>query len=294
MVYDERRAEESFNRIDELFVQYGLLEDDDSETTETPSYECGASMEECNQAYQDAMSVTCPPTEAPTMGTSLYVSTASDMSTDDLTDPLSNWMFNQQNNNGDVQTAFSLNDGNTLAVVENEYVVVDGNGRVYPTCVQHGGSGDACDASLICWNGNTAGSASEQRSALLQAAERNDFKNANCVSQTCAALSGYYEDQFVSRGLPEGMTNNLCVSNDALFWVTRDAQKHVCIGFGEGTSSCPSDMNEFYVCSGSNDGLQTFGWPGQFSNACTCLRERPGKWIFRRRFIHPPTVPLLN
>merc|ERR1712176_1241536 len=122
-----------------------------------------ATMEECNQAYMDAMSVTCAPTQEPTMGTSLYVPTGSDITSDQLTGPTSNWMFNQQNNNANVRAAFDLDNGNTLGVAGDQYVVVDGSGRVYETCVQHGAAGNACVDELVCWNGETAGSASEQR-----------------------------------------------------------------------------------------------------------------------------------
>jgi hypothetical protein len=95
---------------------------------------------------------------------------------------------------------------------------------------------------------------------------------------------------FADRGIDtEGLLENLCVSNDALYYVTRDAHKHVCIGFGEGTTSCPSDMNEFYTCSGSNDGLQTFGWPGQFANAVARAHDNAmtGGSFDEDSFTHP-------
>lgn len=225
-------------------------------------------MEECNQAYMDAMSVTCSPTVEPTMGPSLYVSTASDLTSSDLTDPASNWMFNQQNNNADVQAAFGLNDGNTLGVVGDEYVVVDSTGRVYPTCVMHGASGAACVEGLVCWNGASAGSASEQRSALLQAAERNDYKNANCPTLECDSLSGFYSDYLTAVGVTDDVFKNMCVMpSGAVMYVTRDACKHVCVGFGTENGVCPSSNDEFYFCPGTNDGLGSWGWPAQFTNA---------------------------
>ena len=89
-------------------------------------------------------------------------------------------MFGQMTGNAEVQEALGLNDGNTLDVVGNQYVVVDQTGRVYSTCVQHGAANDACDTeNLVCWNGQTAGQAGEQRQALIQPAERNDFKMGN-------------------------------------------------------------------------------------------------------------------
>jgi hypothetical protein len=243
---------------------------DDVETTQ-PSYDCGATMEECNQAYMDAMSVTCPPVVEPT----LYVSTASGLTTSDTVTPASNWMFNQQNNNGDVQAAFGLNDGNTLAVVgegtDQQYAVVDSDGRVYPTCVMHGASGTTCADGLVCWNGQSAGSASEQRSALLAAAERNDFKISSCpeIQSSCTPLSGYYWDQFSPQGIDEATFNNMCYNVDtgALMYVTRDACKHVCVGFGTGNAVCPTSNDDFYFCPGTNEGLGSFGWPAQFTNA---------------------------
>lgn len=248
-------------------------------------------MEECNDAYMEALDVTCAPTAEPTMGTSLYVPTGSMYTQNDITDPLSSWMFNQQNNNGDVQAAFGLNDGMTLGTVDNQYVVSDASGRVYETCVQHGASGDACDSDLVCWNGESAGAASEQRSALLAAAERNNFQIASCPTNTqCTALSGYYIEMFADRGITEEVHANLCVSNeDALMYVTRDAYKHVCLGFGSGSDECPSSMNEFYLCAGVNDGLATFGWPGQFANAVARANENAmagGNWD-EDAFTHP-------
>jgi len=225
-------------------------------------------MEECNQAYMDAMSVTCSPTVEPTMGPSLYVSTASDLTSSDLTDPASNWMFNQQNNNADVQAALGLNDGNTLGVVGDEYVVVDSTGRVYPTCVMHGASGTACVEGLVCWNGENAGSASEQRSALLSAADRNDYKIENCPTLECDPLSGFYSDYLTAVGVTDHVFNNMCVMpSGAVMYVTRDACKHVCVGFGTENGVCPSSTDEFYFCPGTNDGLGSWGWPAQFTNA---------------------------
>jgi len=224
-------------------------------------------MAECDQAYQDAMSTTCPPEEE----YNPYVATASTMTSADITGPTSNWMFNQQNNNADVQAAFGLNDGMTLGVAGNQYVVSDANGRVYPTCIQHGAAGNACDTdNLICWNGETAGSASEQRSALLAAAERNDFKHASCPTMgDCTAMSGFYADLFTARGLDLSLMANLCHdSNMSLMYVTRDAYKHVCIGFGASWDNlCPTSLDQVYTCSGVNDGYGVFGWPGQVVGA---------------------------
>jgi len=237
-------------------------------------------MEECNQAYQNAMSVTCPPTEAPTAEPSLYISTASTLTSGDVKDADSNWMFNQQNNNADVQTAFGLNDGNTLAVVDKddvqEYVVVDSTGRVYQTCIQHGASGTACDADLVCWNGATAGSASEQRSALLDAAVRNDFKSQSCptIQEACTPIPyNFYSTYFTNIGMPESLLRNMCYSDTdrSMLYVTRDAYKEICVGYiGSGNAQndlCPTDLGQTYFCSGNNNGLQTFGWPQQFVNS---------------------------
>merc|ERR1719361_1089628 len=64
--------------------------------------ECGSTMEECNQAYLDASSVTCTTAEP----ASLYTPTNSGLT--ETATPASNWMFNQQNNNGEVQLALGL------------------------------------------------------------------------------------------------------------------------------------------------------------------------------------------
>merc|ERR1719242_2422807 len=167
------------------------------ETTQGPDYSCGETMEECNQAYLDAMSVTCAPTVEPTMGPSLYESSASTLTQADIDGPSSNWMFNQQNNNALVREAFGLDSGMTLGVANDQYVVSDESGRVYETCVQHGASGNACSDEYVCWNDATAGSASEQRSALLAAAERNDFMIASCPALVgvCDQMAvNYYQD----------------------------------------------------------------------------------------------------
>jgi hypothetical protein len=180
-------------------------------------------------------------------------------------------MFNQQNGNANVQGALGLNDGNTLAVVGDEYVVVDSTGRVYPTCVMHGAAGATCGDGLVCWNGETAGSASEQRSALLAAGERNDFRISSCpsIQSACTAVSGFYETYFTGVGVSTDVFANMCTDtmSGALMYVTRDAYKHVCIGFGTNNGVCPASNDDFYFCPGTNDGLGSWGWPGQYTNA---------------------------
>lgn len=264
----------------EVLTPDGVGWEECSTETTQPSYECGATMEECNQAYQDAMSVTCAPTAEPTMATSLYVSTDSGMDSSDTTTPASNWMFNQVNNNADVQAALGLNDGNTLGVVTKnevqEYVVVDSNGRVYPTCVQHGASGTACDADLVCWNNLNAGSASEQRSAVIEAGKRNDYKISTCPTLTAQGLSGYYLDQLTSRGISQETFDNIVVDEyGAVLYVMQDSYKHICVGFGTENRPCPlnGDLTQFYFCAGANDGLGTMGWPAQFANAVQRAHE---------------------
>jgi len=242
-------------------------------------------MEECNQAYMDAMSVTCSPTMEPA---TLYEPVVSELASTDVTDPASNWMFNQQNNNGDVQAALGLGDlgSNTLAVVQDDdgnqqYVVVDTDGRVYPTCIQHGASGTACSPNYVCWNGATAGSASEQRSALLQAAERNNFQNAGCPtisSDDCSPLSGFYADDLAARGMGDDVFANLCVGGDGtLKYVTRDAYKSTCIGFGTNNARCPPEGSDArYFCPATNGGVGSFGWPAQFGNSVEAAYNAAG------------------
>merc|ERR1712038_139020 len=246
------------------------------DTCMEPSYECGETMEECNMAYQTsqadldaALSVTCNPTPAPTAAPSLWQSTMSMYTTADLTDPLSNWMFNQMNNNAQIQEDFGLNDGNTLAVIGNQYVVVSGD-YVYPTCVQHGAAGDAADPTLVTLTGTTAGQASEQRSALYLAADRNDFKHEDCpdLEGVCTKLSGFFMDMLADRGrVPETIAENLCVdSMGSLMYVTQDAYKHICVGHGGSADSielCPMSNTDIYFCGGINGGLGTWGYPGQ-------------------------------
>merc|ERR1719242_1358049 len=87
----------------------------DSQETTGQTLECGSTMEECNQAYLDASSVTCTTAEP----ASLYTPTNSGLT--ETATPASNWMFNQQNNNGEVQLALGLGDGgNSLAVIEDD------------------------------------------------------------------------------------------------------------------------------------------------------------------------------
>jgi len=233
-------------------------------------------MEECNMAYQTsqadldaALSVTCNPTPAPTAAPSLWQSTTSMYTTADLTDPISNWMFNQMNNNAQIQEDFGLNEGNTLAVIGNQYVVVSGD-NVYPTCVQHGASGDAADPTLVTLTGTTAGQASEQRSALFEAADRNDFKHEDCpdLEGVCTKLSGFFMDMLAERGqVPETIAENLCVdSMGSLMYVTMDAYKHICVGHGgtsDSTDLCPMSNTDIYFCGGVNGGMGTWGYPGQ-------------------------------
>lgn len=241
-------------------------------------------MEECNQAYMDAMSVTCSPTMEPA---TLYEPVVSELTSTDVTDPASNWMFNQQNNNADVQAAFGLTEGNTLAVVQDDdgnqqYVVVDTDGRVYPTCVQHGASGTACIINnYICWNGATAGTASEQRSALLQAAERNNFQNAACPTideDACTPLSGFYKDDMAAAGMGDDVFANLCVGSDGtLKYVTRDAYKSTCVAWGEQNRRCPPEGTDArYFCPGTNEGVGSFGWPSQFINSVAAAYNAAG------------------
>lgn len=228
------------------------------------------------------MSVTCSPTVEPTTGPSLYTPTASGFTSSDMATPDSQWMFNQQNNNGEVQAAFGLNDGNTLGVMGDanaqQYVVMDSTGRVYPTCVQHGASGAARNADYYTWNGNTAGAASEQRSALLAAAVRNDFKNANCPSlvDSCTAVSNYYRNDIEEfTGTDLNIFDNLCIDEyGSLMYVMQDFYKHVCVGMVQadsGSTQCPLDgaltNSVSYFCGGINGGLATFGWGGQMVGA---------------------------
>merc|ERR1712038_557035 len=270
--------EEEYYRYGECVQVEGIWEVSiwDGACQPEPSYECGETMEECNMAYQTsqadldaALSVTCNPTPAPTAAPSLWQSTMSMYTTADLTDPLSNWMFNQMNNNAQIQEDFGLNDGNTLAVIGNQYVVVSGD-YVYPTCVQHGAAGDAADPTLVTLTGTTAGQASEQRSALYLAADRNDFKHEDCpdLEGVCTKLSGFFMDMLADRGrVPETIAENLCVdSMGSLMYVTQDAYKHICVGHGGSADSielCPMSNTDIYFCGGINGGLGTWGYPGQ-------------------------------
>jgi hypothetical protein len=239
-----------------------------------------------------AQSTTCPPEEEPT----LYIPVRSDDTSEDLTDAISNWMLNQQLNNADIQAAFGLNDGNTMGVIVNEYVVVDANGRVYPTCVQHGGSGDACVDELVCWNGVTAGAASEQRSALLAAAKRNNYKNANCpgIQTMCAPLSTFWTDMMVDRSFDQSVIDNTCVSDGGdVMYVTMDAYKKVCVGLTTMAQpqnvECPMSNDDVYFCSAVTNGLATFGFPAQTMNALEQAYETAtaGGMFMEDSFTHP-------
>lgn len=255
-------------------------------------------MAECEQSYQDAMSVTCPPTQMPTAAPGLYEATGSTLTESDLSDPASTWMFNQQNNNAEVQEAFGLNSGNTLAVSSSQYVVVDDTGRVYETCVQHGASGDSCQTdSLYCWNGNNAGSASEQRSALLAAATRNDFKVAACPTLVgvCDQITNFYRNEFPNSPLTvNNVWDNMCVTpTDAVMYVMRDAYKHVCVGLvssGGANVECPADLSSGFFCAGLNGGLGVYGWPGQIMGALDIAYENAtpeGASFDADAFTHP-------
>jgi len=242
-------------------------------------------MEECNSAWMSAQdtisdleSVTCPPTEMPTMGYSMYTDTSSELTGDDLAEPSSNWMFNQMNNDAQVQEDFDLGS-NTLGVTQYgnsmQYVVVDSEGRVYETCVQHGGSGDECEEGLVCWNGATAGSAGEQKSALYEAAKRNDYKIATCPHLTgpCTQLPyNFYETMFNDMNIDLAVLENLCTNEDTreLLFVMKDAHKAVCIGSGVASmDACPADhlTGSNYFCSGIQNGGGVYGWPAQFVGA---------------------------
>jgi len=203
---------------------------------------------------------------------SLYTPTNSGLT--ETATPASNWMFNQQNNNGEVQAAFGLSeDGNSLAVVADsdgnqQYAVVDASGRIYPTCVMHGAASATCVDDLFCWNGENAGTASEQRNALLAAATRNDFKYAECPTISCTKLSAWYEDLFTARGITTDTLANMCVDDyGSVIYVTMDAYKHICVGFGTSNGVCPANDDQVYFCPGTNDGLMSWGWSGQFANA---------------------------
>jgi len=273
-------------------------------TTETPVYDCGSSLEECNQAYMDAMSVTCPPTQPPTAEPSLYTATGSDLTVDDLVDYQAlgtRWMFNQQANNADVQEAFGLNDGNTLGVAMTsdgnyQYVVYDASGRVYETCVGHGDSNQGvsdCPEGMYCLGSSgTVGAASNQRNCLLEAAKRNDYKWSGCASLAtdCLAMSyNYFEEFFVSRDVPTTVLDNLCVDTTTadIRYVMLDAYKNICIGFGGGTELCPpsDNLSADYFCSGVTNGEGTFGWTGQLANAIeVAYNNAQGDYD---NFVHP-------
>lgn len=235
-------------------------------------------MEECNMAFQSsqadldaALSVTCPPTMQPSASPSLWQAIEPMYSEEELTDPISNWMFNQMNNNAQIQTDFDLNNGNTLGVIGNQYVVVS-EGRVYPTCVQHGGSGDAADPALVTVTGTTAGSAGEQRTALFAAATRNDYKHKDCpdLMDVCMPVSNYWVGEFTGRGLPEDIVDNLCYYAGSMMYVTKDAYKHICVGHGgaaEAVELCPLSNTDTYFCGGINGGQSVWGYPGQQTGA---------------------------
>lgn len=229
--------------------------------SESGDYTCGSTMEECEAAYQAAMT---PAVEVmiPTM-------------TYDSCESADGWWVSGTLN------GLAGYDAETMSVcVSDGQYMVEVDGKVYATCVAYGTPNqDTCtDASLVCpslpSDPNTFGWGGNQRSALAAAMTRADFKHPECPTSTCMSMDSladsgsYWKDQVLSNpytAVTEAAVDNVCVTPDnEVMMITREGMCNTCLGW----SSVATDIcdTQKFICAGhSGQGEFTYGWPGQIA-----------------------------
>jgi len=220
-------------------------------------YACGATIEECEQAYQAALVPEITVMEPTyTMDSCVAVSDT--------------WLLNTVD-----PSRLDLPEGATVCEVDGEYAVqVDG--LVYKTCVQSGSSGDACLDSMVCPDRNAnpgvIGFAGNVRNALNIALTRADFMHPQCPGATCQAMDtiadsgSYWRDFLVNNAytnISEEQANNVCIEQDnQAVVITREGRYNTCVGWSNVRDDICDSNN--MLCAGSNgQGLFTYGWPAQ-------------------------------
>jgi len=231
------------------------------ESPESGDYTCGSTMEECEAAYQTAMT---PAVEVmiPTM-------------TYDSCESADGWWVSGTLN------GLAGYDAETMSVcVSDGQYMVEVDGKVYATCVAYGTPNqDTCtDASLVCpslpSDPNTFGWGGNQRSVLAAAMTRADFKHPECPTSTCMSMDSmadsgsYWKDQVLSNpytAVTEAAVDNVCVTPDnEVMMITREGMCNTCLGW----SSVATDIcdTQKFICAGhSGQGEFTYGWPGQIA-----------------------------
>jgi len=229
--------------------------------SETGDYTCGTTMEECEAAYQAAMT---PVVEVmiPTM-------------TFDSCESADGWWVAGTLNGLAGYDAETM----TMCVSDGQYMV-EVDGKVYATCVAYGTPNqDTCgDESLVCpslpSDSNVFGWGGNQRSALVAAMSRADFKHPECPTSTCMSMDSladsgtYWKDQVLSNPyttVTEAAVDNVCVTPyNEVMMITREGMCNTCLGW----SSVATDIcdTQKFICAGhSGQGEFTYGWPGQIA-----------------------------
>jgi len=228
---------------------------------ETGDYTCGTTMEECEAAYQAAMT---PVVEVmiPTM-------------TFDSCESADGWWVAGTLNGLAGYDAETM----TMCVSDGQYMV-EVDGKVYATCVAYGTPNqDTCgDESLVCpslpSDSNVFGWGGNQRSVLAAAMSRADFKHPECPTSTCMSMDSladsgtYWKDQVLSNPyttVTEAAVDNVCVTPyNEVMMITREGMCNTCLGW----SSVATDIcdTQKFICAGhSGQGEFTYGWPGQIA-----------------------------
>jgi len=178
----------------------------------------------------------------------------------DCVDLPGDWYFNTAT--GSLSQNFCVHNG--------QFVVVDDDGKTYPTCVQYDSQQTTpCDMdNFICGaqRDGIQGWPNQSKDALTEAVKRADFKHKDCptVQDECSPLGTYWTDFITDASVfTAEETNNVCVSAAGQFRVVqKDQYADTCVGFNENARTpCPNDRD--YICAGNDGGSLVYGWPGQ-------------------------------
>lgn len=158
----------------------------------------------------------------------------------------------------------------------SEYVTYTDR-KNYGTCVVYSEDStfDCEPTDLICGGGKTYGWKSQQSATLSVAMRRNDFKHPNCpsIQDVCAPLSDWYQVSLQTAGISQHDIDNVCYGADGMVrFVEQDHYIETCVGFDTDATKLCDDTK--FVCSGTEEGQSTFGYPSPIiSNIAEALGE---------------------